>query len=45
MVAFVDAHRVDYGVEPICHVLQTAPSWYDEHKARAADPDRVPTRA
>ena len=44
MVAFVDAHREAYGVEPICRVLQTAPSWYYEQKARAAQPERVPAR-
>lgn len=45
MVAFIDAHRDDYGVEPICRVLQTAPSWYYEQKARAVHPERVPARA
>ena len=28
MVAFIDDHRQDYGVEPICEVLQFAPSTY-----------------
>lgn len=45
MVAFIDAHREAYGVEPICRVLQTAPSWYYEQKARVAQPERVPARA
>jgi transposase InsO family protein len=45
MVAFIDAHRDAYGVEPICAVLQTAPSWYYALKARAADPAREPRRA
>ena len=40
MVAFIDEHRVDYGVEPICQQLPIAPSTYYEHKARAADPQR-----
>lgn len=44
-MAFIDAHREAYGVEPICRVLQTAPSWYYEQKARAAQPERVPARA
>ncbi len=44
MVAFIDAYREAFGVEPICRVLQTAPSWYYEQKARAAQPARVPTR-
>ena len=45
MVAFIDAHRATYGVEPICAELPIAPSTYYEHKARAADPTRVPRRA
>ena len=45
MVAFVDAHRDRYGVEPICAMLPIAPSTYYEQKARAADPSRVPARA
>ncbi len=28
MVAFIDDHRDDYGVEPICAVLPIAPSTY-----------------
>ena len=44
MVAFVDEERNEYGVEPICKVLPIAPSTYYEHKARQADPSRVPPR-
>jgi len=44
MVAFIDAHRADHGVEPICEELQIAPSTYYEHKARQADPQRLPPR-
>ena len=44
MVAFVDKERDEYGVEPICRVLPIAPSTYYEHKARQADPSRVPPR-
>jgi hypothetical protein len=43
-VAFVDDHRDDYGVEPICDVLPIAPSTYYEQKARQADPSRLPPR-
>ena len=28
MVAFIDDHRAEYGVEPICRVLPIAPSTY-----------------
>ncbi len=45
MVAFIDAHREAYGVEPICAVLPVAPSTYYEQKARQADPTRLPARA
>ncbi len=45
MLAFIDQHRADYGVEPICAVLPIAPSTYYEHKARQRDPDRCPRRA
>jgi len=44
MVAFIDEHRDEYGVEPICDVLPIAPSTYYEHRARAEDPDRRPAR-
>ena len=45
MVAFIDAHRAAYGVEPICAVLPIAPSTYYLHRARAAEPTRRPARA
>jgi hypothetical protein len=44
MVSFIDAHRDDYGVEPICTELPIAPSTDCEAKARARDPARVPDR-
>jgi transposase InsO family protein len=44
MVAFVDAHRATYGVEPIRAVLPIAPSTYYEQKLRQADPSRQPAR-
>ena len=44
MMAFIDAHREEYGVEPICRELPIAPSTYYEHKARQADPERLPPR-
>jgi putative transposase len=45
MVAFIDAHRKDFGVEPICAQLPIAPSTYYEVKARERDPARRPARA
>ena len=45
MMTFIDAHRVEYGVEPICRVLPIAPSTYYLHTARQADPERRPARA
>ena len=33
-MSFIDAHRNQFGVEPICTVLQVAPSTYYAHKAR-----------
>ena len=44
MVSFIDDHRGEYGVEPICAVLPVAPSTDYEHKAREADPERAPLR-
>ena len=44
MVSFIDAHRAEYGVESICAQLPIAPSMYHEHKARQADPERLPLR-
>ena len=43
-MTFIDDHRDEYGVEPICRVLPIAPSTYHEQKARQADPNRFPNR-
>jgi putative transposase len=45
MVSFIDEHRDEHGVEPICEQLPIAPSTYHEMKAREADPGRLPPRA
>ena len=45
MVQFIDAHRAEYGVEPICAQLPIAPAVYYEHKARQKGPERLPPRA
>ena len=44
MVSFIDEHREEHGVEPICQELPIAPSTYYEQKAREADPSRLPDR-
>ena len=42
---FIDAHRGVHGVEPICKVLQIAPSGYRRHTAQRRDPGRRCVRA
>lgn len=44
MVAFINEHRAEYGVEPICAQLPIAPSTYYRYKAQEADPSKVPAR-
>jgi putative transposase len=44
MVDFVEEHRDEYGVEPICEVLPIAPSTYYQHHARRVDPEQRPAR-
>ena len=38
MVDYVDAHRDEFGVEPICKILQMAPSTYYAAKRRQVNP-------
>ena len=38
MKAYIDQHRDIYGIEPICKVLQIAPSCYRRHAAQIRDP-------
>jgi transposase InsO family protein len=45
MNAFVDQYRDTHGVEPICKVLQIAPSAYRRHAARQRDPELRSGRA
>jgi transposase InsO family protein len=45
MIAFIDAHRAVYGVEPICRVLPIAPSTYHARAARRADSSKASARA
>jgi putative transposase len=44
MMEFIDDHRGEYGVEPICAMMPIAPSTYYEHRARRLDPERRPAR-
>ena len=44
MLAFIDTHQDQYGVESICKLLPIAPSTYYEHKSRQRDPKRIPKR-
>jgi transposase InsO family protein len=44
MSEFIDRHRDRFGVEPICRVLQVAPSGYRREAARRRDPARCPPR-
>ena len=45
MNAYIDQHRDTYGVEPICKVLQVAPSAYRRHAARQRNPELRSARA
>ena len=45
MKMFIDEHRNEYGVEPICRVLPIAPSTYRAHAARLSDPSLMSERA
>ena len=45
MIAFIDDHRAEHGVEPICRMLPIAPSTYYDHLAKRAEPSRRSDRA
>ena len=45
MTAFIEEHRGQFGVEPMCKMLQIAPSTYYERCAVARDPERASPRA
>ncbi len=45
MICYIDEHRDQFGVEPICKVLPIAPSTYYDHKTREQDPDRESNRS
>ena len=45
MIAFIDDHRGELGVEPVCNQLPIAASTYYDHQAKRADPSRLSGRA
>lgn len=45
MRAFIDQQRNAFGVEPVCKVLQVAPSAYWRHAALQRQPHKRCTRA
>jgi len=45
MVGFIDDHRGEHGVEPICKVLPFAPYTDYDHLAKRAEPARLSDRA
>jgi transposase InsO family protein len=45
MVAFIDKHRGEFGVEPICAEVPIAPSTYYALKSKQADPSKRSPRA
>lgn len=45
MIAFIEEHRDDIGVEPICRHLPIAPSTFYDHMAKRANPHLLSARA
>ena len=45
MIRFIEDHRADHGVEPICRMLPIAPATFYDHQAKRADPSRLSDRA
>ena len=45
MIQFIEDHRGDHGVEPICRVLPIAPATFYDHLAKRADSSRLSDRA
>ena len=45
MIKFIDDHRSDYGVEPICKTLPIAPSTYYARLEERNDPSKLSARA
>ena len=45
MIAFIEGHREELGVEPVCKVLPIAQSTFYAHVAIARNPDLASDRA
>lgn len=45
MIQFIEDHRHDHGVEPICRVLPIAPTTFYDNLAKQADPSLLSDRA
>ena len=45
MIQFIEDHRDDHGVEPICKGLPIAPATFYDNMAKRADPSRLSDRA
>ncbi len=45
MIAFIDEHKEEFGVEPVCDVIEIATATYYEHKRQEREPDRRSARA
>ena len=45
VMSFIDSHREELGIEPICRELAVAPSSYHKHAACLADPGKRCARA
>jgi len=45
MVSFIEDHRAEYGVEPICSQLPIAPSTFYDQQSKRDHPDRRSVKA
>ena len=45
MIQFIEDHRANLGVEPICRVLPIAPATFYDHLVKRADPSKRSDRA
>ena len=45
MIQFIEIHRCDHGVAPICRGLPIAPDTFYGHLAKRAEPSRLSERA